>query len=79
MVQQVHDMQHTLQGYNFKGDDFVDAFSTAQRRHMQCSNCSTYETMLDPPRGYVPHDTLDCQQKCNMCKMAVHLHWASQQ
>ena len=25
MVQQAHDMQHVLQGYNFKGDDFVDA------------------------------------------------------
>jgi hypothetical protein len=74
MVQQAHDMQRALQGYDFEGDDFVDAFGAAQRRRVQCSNCNTYETMLDPPRGYVPHDTLDCQQKCNMCKMAAPKH-----
>ena len=74
MVQQAHDMQRALQGYDFEGDDFVDTFSAAQRQHVQCSNCSTYETMLDLPRGYVLHDTLDCQLKCNMCKMAALKH-----
>ena len=74
MVQQAHDMQRALQGYDFDGDDFVDAFGAAQRRRVQCSNCNTYETMPEPPRDYVPHDTLDCQQKCNMCKMAAPRH-----
>ena len=74
MVQQAHDMQRVLQGYDFEGDDFVDAFGAAQRRCVQCSNCNTYETMLDPLHSYVPHDTLDCQQKCNMCKMVVLAH-----
>ena len=74
MVQQAHEMQRALHGYDFEGDNFVDAFGAAQRRCVQCSNCNTYETMLDPPRGYVPHDTLDCQLKCNMCKMAAPAH-----
>ena len=48
MVQQVHEMQHTLHRYDFEGDNFVDAFGAAQRQHVQCSNCNTYEIMLDP-------------------------------
>ena len=74
MVQQAHDMQRALQGYDFDGDDFVDVFSAAQRRRVQCSNCNTYETMPDRHCDYVPHDTLDCQQKCNMCKMQAPRH-----
>ena len=74
MVQQVHEMQRALYGHDFEDDNFVDAFGMAQRRHVQCSNCNTYENMFDPPRGYVPHDTLDCPQKCNMCKKARPEH-----
>ena len=74
MVQQAHDMQRALQEYALEGDDFVDAFGAAQRRRVQCSNCNTYENMLKPPRGYVPHDTLDCPLKCNMCEMAPPKH-----
>ena len=74
MVQQAHDMQRALQGYDWDGDDFVDAFGAAQRRRVQCSNCNTYETMPKPPRDYVPHDTLDCKQKCNMCEMPAPRH-----
>ena len=74
MVQQVHEMQRTLHRYDFEGDNFVDAFGMAQRRRMQCSNCNNYENMFDPPCGYVPHDTLDCLLKCNMCKKAPPEH-----
>ena len=74
MVQQAHDMQHALQGYDFNSDNFINAFSTAQHQCMQCSNCNTYKTMPDPLCDYVLHDTLDCQQKCNMCNMAVPKH-----
>ena len=74
MVQQAHDMQRALQGYDWDGDDFVDVFGAAQRRRVQCSNCNTYETMPKPPRDYVPHDTLDCKQKCNMCEMPAPRH-----
>ena len=30
--------------------------------------------MPKPPRDYVPHDTLDCKQKCNMCEMPAPRH-----
>jgi hypothetical protein len=75
MVQQAHEMQHALHGYNFEGDNFVDAFGAAQRRHVQCSNCNTYENMFDLLCNYVPHDTLDCPMlQCNMCKMKALAH-----
>ena len=74
MVQQAHDMQRTLQGYNFDGDDFINVFSVAQCWCVQCSNCNTYKTMPNLPHDYVPHDMLNCQQKCNMCKMAAPRH-----
>ena len=75
MVQQAHEMQRALHGSNFEGDDFVDAFGVAQRRRVQCSNCNTYKNMFDPPRNYVPHDTLYCPMpQCNMCKMKAPAH-----
>ena len=75
MVQQAHEMQHALHGYNFEGDNFVDAFGAAQRRHVQCSNCNTYENMFDLLCNYVLHNTLDCPLlQCNMCKMRALVH-----
>ena len=67
MVQQAHEMQCALHGYDFEGDNFVDAFGVAQRLRVQCSNCNTYENMLDPPRNYVPHDTLDARSRAATC------------
>ena len=74
MVQQVHDMQCMLQGYNFDGDNFINVFGAAECQHMQCSNCNTYKTMPDLLCDCVPHNMLNCQQKCNMCKMLVLRH-----
>ena len=74
MVQQAHEMQCVLYRHDFEGDNFIDVFSTAQCQHMQCSNCNTYKNMFDPLCDYVLHDTLNCLQKCNMCKKAPPEH-----